>query len=632
MKLYLAGLYTSNFDLHGRLFARLTEAEKKHRLEVRYLLESYHYIHRQSYVDKLRRDGVKVFLDSGAFSAFTKGVEIDIPGYCQYIRDNEDIVEKSDGILCASVLDGIGDPLKTWQNQLYMESLGVQPLPCFHYGEDERYLEWYISKYEYITLGGMVPISTPQLKVWLDHLWDKYLTDGSGRPRLKVHGFGLTTLSLMERYPWHCMTEEDHQVLSRTGWKSLADLIVGEEILCFDKGNMQWEPILDLPIFTVVDAPISVLENRNFHAKVTANHRWLVHNAYGNWGWKVTEDLGSQQHQIPRVGDGYTAPTTPFYKDAFVDIMAWYWTEGHIKRRKPKYKKDSITISQSQTANPEKVSMIREALQTLGEKFCEHTAKRWPSSVRSKYSEEVTFEIYGEARDALLELSPDKHIPLSFILKLTGPQLKRFVDLSILADGSKWQMKRGANFTMAQKDPASIDNFRIACLLAGIPTSRWNRNKHGTTGVAASSVHQVYADQLKIREEKYTGRLWCVTVPSSAFFTKSKEKIYVTGNSVDSSSWVQIAANGSILVPGLGVIAVSTSSPSAKQEGRHVLTLPSAQQEALSRRIESYGFEVARLTAEYVSRWTFNCAAFREINDSCAKVGLTFVPEQMTFF
>lgn len=202
MKLYLAGIYTSNFHKESQLYARLTEREKAARDGVRYYLESYHYIHKQAYVDKIRADGVKVFLDSGAFSAFTKGVDVDIRGYCDYIKRNLDIIENVDGALCASVLDGIGDPLKTWQNQMAMEQMGVRPLPCFHYGEDERYLEWYIENYDYITLGGMVPISTPQLFHWLDRIWDKYLTDGSGRPRLKVHGFGLTTQALMERYPW----------------------------------------------------------------------------------------------------------------------------------------------------------------------------------------------------------------------------------------------------------------------------------------------------------------------------------------------------------------------------------------------------------------------------------------------
>jgi hypothetical protein len=93
MRIYLAGLYTSNFDLHGRLFNRLTPAERAHRLAVRHYLESYHYVGHGSHVARMRRDGVKVFLDSGAFSAFTKGVAVDLPAYCDYIQTNHDLIE-----------------------------------------------------------------------------------------------------------------------------------------------------------------------------------------------------------------------------------------------------------------------------------------------------------------------------------------------------------------------------------------------------------------------------------------------------------------------------------------------------------------------------------------------------------
>lgn len=217
MKLYLAGLHTSNFDINGRLYNRLSPEEQEHRKAVRYYLESYHYIHRQSYVDRIRKDGIKVFLDSGAFSAFTKGVKVDMKAYCRYIEKNIDIIEVIDGSVCASVLDHIGSAQGTYENQIAMEKLGVRPLPCFHYGEDERYLEWYIANYDYITIGGMVPISTPQLKLWLDRIWEKYMIDGSGRPKIKFHGFGLTTLSLMERYPWYSVDSSSWVQMAATG-------------------------------------------------------------------------------------------------------------------------------------------------------------------------------------------------------------------------------------------------------------------------------------------------------------------------------------------------------------------------------------------------------------------------------
>lgn len=203
MKLYLASVYTSGISLHGTSFRKFTEPEKAARRAIPHILESYHYIHKQSAVDQLRRDNTRVFLDSGAFSAFTQGVEIDIRGYCEYIKRNRDILLVDNGVVVASVLDGIGDPVKTWQNQKRMEDAGAPPLPCFHYGEPEEALEYYIANYDYITIGGMVPIAKPQLRVWLDRIWSKYLTDANGLPRLRVHGFGLTRVDLMQRYPWY---------------------------------------------------------------------------------------------------------------------------------------------------------------------------------------------------------------------------------------------------------------------------------------------------------------------------------------------------------------------------------------------------------------------------------------------
>lgn len=201
MYIYMAAVHTNGY-CHTNRHLKLNDFEKNVVNNLPHLLESYHYIYKETIVNAIREKGDKIFLDSGAFSAYTLGAEIDLPGYCEYILRNIDILRKDEGILMASVLDGIGDAQKTYENQLRMESLGVRPLPCFHAGEDERYLEWYVKNYDYITLGGMVGTSTKQLCVWLDRMFENYLTDGSGRPRIKVHGFGITSIPIMERYPW----------------------------------------------------------------------------------------------------------------------------------------------------------------------------------------------------------------------------------------------------------------------------------------------------------------------------------------------------------------------------------------------------------------------------------------------
>jgi hypothetical protein len=217
LRLFNAGIYTSNFDLEGTVYGKLNDKEREFRSGCENFLESYHYIHSQRYVDKIRRDGIKVFLDSGAFSAYTQKVTIDLGKYCDYIHTNSDIIE------VASVLDHISDDTKekaaenTWRNQEEMERRGVFPLPCFHYGEPIEVLKYYVSKYKYITLGGMVPISTPQLKLWLDRIWADVLANEDGTPKVKVHGFGLTSLPLMMRYPWYSVDSSTWVMWSSNG-------------------------------------------------------------------------------------------------------------------------------------------------------------------------------------------------------------------------------------------------------------------------------------------------------------------------------------------------------------------------------------------------------------------------------
>ena len=153
-----------------------------------------------------------IFLDSGAFSAFTKKIVIDIDEYIAFIKKYEKYLE------VYSVLDDINDPDITYKNQKYMESKGVNPLPCYHYGEDIKYLKRYLDDdYNYIALGGMVPISTGVLKKWLDFLFNNYLTNTKGISKVKIHGFGLTSIDLMVRYPWFSVDSTSWVMTGRFG-------------------------------------------------------------------------------------------------------------------------------------------------------------------------------------------------------------------------------------------------------------------------------------------------------------------------------------------------------------------------------------------------------------------------------
>lgn len=199
MNLYVAGLYTTGYSCQENtsFYRKASPNARELRKAIGHHLESYHYIHKGRYVDLIAQDGKKVFLDSGAFSAFSLGVDISIEAYADFVKGHSHIIEM------ASVLDAIGDPEGTYRNQKRLEQLGAEVLPCFHYGEPLDLCEHYVKNYKYMTIGGMVPIPNNKLEPWLDEVWGRVLTDSDGLARTKVHGFGLTARSLMAKYPWY---------------------------------------------------------------------------------------------------------------------------------------------------------------------------------------------------------------------------------------------------------------------------------------------------------------------------------------------------------------------------------------------------------------------------------------------
>ena len=153
--------------------------------------------------------GWDLFLDSGAFTAFTQNKEIPITEYAEYIKKWQHV-----WTTCSS-LDAIGrgavDSMEqrqfarqSWSYYKKLTELGAKVQPVYHVREPFEVMHAYLNLgADYIFIGGMVPESTQWLMQRLDMLWDKVLTNPDGTPKVKVHGFGLTDQRLMFRYPWY---------------------------------------------------------------------------------------------------------------------------------------------------------------------------------------------------------------------------------------------------------------------------------------------------------------------------------------------------------------------------------------------------------------------------------------------
>lgn len=152
-----------------------------------------------------------LILDSGAFSAWTKKVEIKIDDYIAFIKSTIDVVDHYVNLDVIPAEFGRkpteeeveASAQASWDNMVYMESEGLHPIPVYHMGEGLEWLDKLINHgCDYIGISPANDRTTKQKIEWLDMVFN-HICDKDGIPCIKTHGFGVTSLPILYRYPWY---------------------------------------------------------------------------------------------------------------------------------------------------------------------------------------------------------------------------------------------------------------------------------------------------------------------------------------------------------------------------------------------------------------------------------------------
>jgi len=127
--------------------------------------------------------GFGVMLDSGAYSAFTRGITITVAEYAACLRDYGPHVDAYVN------LDVCDDPTQTAKNQTQLEDKGFSPLPVYHFGEPTEWLDR-LADYEYVGLGNS-SLSSQRPQGLFESWVERTTTDN---PIRRFHGFAVGTL------------------------------------------------------------------------------------------------------------------------------------------------------------------------------------------------------------------------------------------------------------------------------------------------------------------------------------------------------------------------------------------------------------------------------------------------------
>lgn len=168
---------------------------------------------------------VKLWLDSGAFSAWTRGKVIDVEDYGLHCLSNGhlyaayfnlDVIPGSPGATRTPSMTEVAAEAG-WNNYQFLRRMGLDPIPVYHIGERRYWLERMVGEgATYIGLGGIAMERERGRRTWLDEVFG-FLCGSKGYPAVKVHGLGVTTIPLIHHYPWFTSDSTSWVMGSKTG-------------------------------------------------------------------------------------------------------------------------------------------------------------------------------------------------------------------------------------------------------------------------------------------------------------------------------------------------------------------------------------------------------------------------------
>lgn len=166
---------------------------------------------------KMEGKGGHLFVDSGAWSAHSKGVELDIDEYISYVNDHDDyfyIFAQGDTIpgkfrQVKTYQEKMQAPEKSWENYLYMVERVKSThklLPIFHQGEEFKWLKNILSYTDdygnHIPYIGLSPANDSGVPMKIEFLRQCFsIIKESDNPDVRTHAFGMTSLDVLEKFP-----------------------------------------------------------------------------------------------------------------------------------------------------------------------------------------------------------------------------------------------------------------------------------------------------------------------------------------------------------------------------------------------------------------------------------------------
>lgn len=170
-----------------------------------------------------RQSNGSIIVDSGAFSAWNKGQEVDLDNYIEYahqaINDASELGEEI-RIVNLDVIPGKVGQTKSltknfsnskhpriieaaakqgYKNLCKMLKNGITPIHVFHQGEEFKWLDKMVEKTDYIGISPANDMPSLSRRNWIESVFDYLYKNNID---VKTHGFAVHSREVLINYPW----------------------------------------------------------------------------------------------------------------------------------------------------------------------------------------------------------------------------------------------------------------------------------------------------------------------------------------------------------------------------------------------------------------------------------------------
>lgn len=339
--------------------------------------------------------------------------------------------------------------------------------------------------------------------------------------------------------PYVCVSL-DTEIFTKRGWLKYSEVTTDDEayVLGHVSGFGQWQRITDVHVLPAETRRMLEMSGSSHSSRSTAEHRWPVITRRRNGrpaGRTFRTSTTLKSDDVVPVAARSRGAAEASMPDELVELVAWFWTEGHIEGRRAGHAGVGTygNITQSHEVNADNCARIEHCLEKVfgpaSESFPRLGRKtdgvaRWRKASDDRNN---TYWLSSDAGWLLLYHAPNLVPSPEFLCALTPEQLDLFIETSLDADGHR----SASGASLGQKERSMAEAFGMACIMAGRPITYTTDPSRGHV-VHIRSREVFKPSRNHPRWVDTNERVWCVTVPASTWLARRNGTVYFTGNSM----------------------------------------------------------------------------------------------------